>query len=309
MAKDRLVYSATAGPMSRLTWIDRSGRPAGTVGEPGYYFNLGLSGDDSRVAVSRMSEPPGLRWNTDIWSIDVNGAGTADRLTTNPAREADPAFSYDGKQIAFNSSRTGEFTLFRRPSSQAGEDEPLGLAKGRVTAPDWSRDGRFLMFTEAADESGTNLWYLSFPDGEKRSYLHTSFDERSGIFSPDGRWVAYESNVTGRFEIYVDSFPKPNGPSLISRDGGRAPRWRGDGRELFFLAPDGTMMAAEIETANGIHATTPGSLFKTGITGTRDYHPFAVAHDGRRFLMPVRLNTQNFAPITVVLNWPAKLPR
>src|SRR5262245_16631421 len=101
----RLVYSATAGPMSRLTWFDRSGRPGGTVGEPGYYANLGLSGDDSRVAESRLWEPPGLRWNVDIWSMDVNGGGTADRLTTNPARETDPAFSYDGKQIAFNSSR------------------------------------------------------------------------------------------------------------------------------------------------------------------------------------------------------------
>src|SRR5262245_22253974 len=220
--------------MSRLTWIDRSGRPAGTVGEPGYYANLSLSADDSRVAVSRLWEPPGLRWNSDIWSIDVDGRSTADRLTTNPAREADPAFSYDGTQIAFNSSRTGRFTLFRRPSSQTGEDEPLGLTKGRDTAPGWSRDGRFLMFTEAADEAGvgTDLWYLSLPDGKQSSYLRTSFDESSGTFSPDGRWVAYESNVTGRFELYVDSFPKPNGPSLISHDGGRAARWRGDGREL-----------------------------------------------------------------------------
>jgi serine/threonine protein kinase/Tol biopolymer transport system component len=305
----RLVYSTTPRPMSRLTWIDRSGRPAGTVGEPGYYANLGLSADDSRVAVSRLWQPPGLRWNSNIWSIDVNAGTAADRLTTNPAVEADPAFSYDGKQIAFNSSRTGTPTLFRRPSSRAGEDEPLGPSKGTVTAPDWSRDGRFLMFTEDAPETRTDLWYLSFPDRKKTSYLRTSFDERSGTFSPDGRWVAYESNVTGRLEIYVDSFPEPTGPSLISRDGGRAPRWRGDGRELFFLAPDGTMMAAGIETANGIHPTTPGSLFKTGITAPNNYHPFAVAHDGRRFLIPVRLNTQDFAPITVVLNWPAKLTR
>ena len=305
----RLVYSATAEPMSRLTWIDRSGRPAGTVGEAGYYANLGLSADDSRVAVSRLWEPPGLRWNSDIWSIDVTAGSTADRLTTNPAVEADPAFSYDGKQIAFNSGRTGTMTLFRRPSSQAGEDELLGLAKGTVTAPDWSRDGRFLMFTEASEETGTDLWYLGFPDRKKTSYLHTSFDEGSGTFSPDGHWVAYESNVTGRREIYVDSFPEPTGPALISRDGGRAPRWRGDGRELFFLAPDGSMMAAGIETANGIHTATPGSLFKTGITVPNNYHPFAVAHDGRRFLIPVRLTTLDFAPITVVLNWPAKLRR
>src|SRR5262249_24816047 len=149
----------------------------------------------------------------------------------------------------------------RRSSSQAGEDEPLGTAKGTVTAPDWSRDGRFLMFTEEADETGTDLWYLSVPHRKKTSYLHTPFDERSGTFSPAGRWVAYESNVTGRLEIYVDSFPEPKGPSLISRDGGRAPRWRGDGRELFFLALDGTMMAAGIEAVHGIRATSPRSLF------------------------------------------------
>ena len=260
------------------------------------------------MAVSRSLEPPGLRWNVDIWSIDVTGRGTADRLTTNPASDNDPAFSYDGRQIAFNSVRTGTFSLFRRPSSPGGEDEPLGVAKGTATAPDWSRDGRFLMFTEQAQETQTDLWYLSFPSRKKTSYLHTSFEERSGTFSPDGRWVAYESNVTSRLEIYVDSFPEPKGPTRISRDGGRVPRWRGDGRELFFLAPDGTMMAAGIETANGIHSTTPRSLFKTSLTIPNNYHTFAVAHDGRRFLLPVRLNTQDFASITVVLNWPAKLP-
>src|SRR5262249_4346672 len=126
----RLVYSATAEPMSRLTWIDRSGRPAGTVGEPGYYSNLGLNADDSRVAVSRLWAPPGRGWNCDIWSTDINAGSAGERLTTNPAVEADPAFSYDGKQIAFNSGRTGTMSLFRRPPSQAGEDEPLGLAQG-----------------------------------------------------------------------------------------------------------------------------------------------------------------------------------
>ena len=162
----------------------------------------------------------------------------------------------------------------------------------------------------AASGADFDLWTVALAGDRKPAvFLRTPYDEASGAFSPKGDWIAYESNESGRSEVYVRPFPKQEGQFPISRNGGRAPRWRADGKELFFLAPDGTLMAAGIDTTKAFAATVPHSLFRTGLTDPGTFHPYAVANGGNRFLIPVRREAPGSMPITVVLNWPATLPK
>ena len=163
-----LGYShvGTGAWSSQLTWMDRMGRPVGTAGEPGEFFNLDLSPDERRVAVSQhkeLTERPGAPFNVDIWLIDLVRAGPAIRLSDHPAREFDPAWSRDGTWIAFNSTRDGgaAFSLFQRRSNRSGDDEPLVRSEDRITSPDWSPDGRHLLYTKHRAATGHGLWTLS----------------------------------------------------------------------------------------------------------------------------------------------------
>ena len=244
------------------------------------------------MAVSQVKEQPGAQPSVDIWLIDLARAGAAYRLTDHPAWDFDPAWSPDGQRVAFNSSRLdplrSAYSLFVRPSNGSGRDELLVKSEGLATAPDWSPDGRFLVYGEQVAATGYDLWTLPLSGERTKSvFLQTAHDEASGTFSPDGRWIAYESNASGRNQVYVRPFPVRDGQFPISRDGGRAPRWSGDGRELFFLTPDGMLMAAGIDTTKAFAATVPQPLFRTGLTNAGSFHPYAVAKDGRRFLIPV----------------------
>jgi Tol biopolymer transport system component len=315
-----VAYTQLSRSPAQLTWFDRSGRPVATAGDPGVYVNVNLSRDDRYVAVSQAKEFSG-ETNVDIWAIDLSRAGTAIRQTDNPGFEFDPAWSADGTHIAFNCSGWIRqfYSLCTRPfnSSGGGQDDVLVPSVGTITAPDWSHDGRFLVYSESAadDPENADLWTLPLEGARKPAvFLKTRFSEASGTFSPDSRWIAYESNESGRSEVYVAPFPRPDGTVRtvkrvpVSRDGGRAPRWRGNGAELFFLALDGTLMSAALDTTNDRWGI-PKALFRTGLTRTGTYHPYAVAQDGQRFLIPVTLESQSPPSITLVVNWPAMLPQ
>jgi Tol biopolymer transport system component len=307
----QLAYSSTARAPSELTWMDPHGRVLGTVGRPGVFFNLDLSPDDQRVAISQLTWQPSGRAEFDIWLIDLTRDGAASRLTDDPAWEFDPTWSPKGDLIAFNSNRPlpqrTPFSLFARASNDSGQDILLVKPEGSVSSPDWARDGRFIVYTVGGRQAGSDLWTVDL-NGDRTPgvFLSTRHTESDGAFSPDGRWIAYRSNASGRQEVYVRPFPAAEGVFPISREGGGSPRWRGDGKQLFFLSLDGMMMAADVDSSKGFTSGVPRELFSTHLQPTANARPYDVTKDGTRFLIP---QIGQGAPTTVVLNWRARLPK
>ncbi len=262
-----VVYrTRSAGPARQLTWIDRSGKSVGTVGASDTgSTGPELSPDGKRVAVSRR-----VNGNQDIWLIDtVQGLPT--RFTFDAAVELFPLWSHDGSRVVFTSNRKGNGLYWKR-SSNAGADEPL-LETDQATFPsDWSSDGRFLLFVSLDPQTGRDLWVLPVSDKKPFLFLKTPFEEREGQFSPDGNWIAYQSNESGQFEIYVQPFPGPGGKFLISAGGGTQPRWNKNGKEIFYVSTDSKMMAATVKLSpdgQSLEPNPPVTLFPVRIVGGR----------------------------------------
>ena len=215
-----------------------------------------------------------------------------------------------GPRTATGSSLTGGATdLYLKASSGAGSAEVL-LADSRNKVPtSWSPDGRFILFGAGSGESA-DLWSLSLAGDRKPiPFMQTPYAEREGRFSPDGRWIAFVSNESGRAEVYVAPFPATGAKTRVSAGGGDAPRWRGDQRELFFRAPDNTIMAADVDGRGpAIKVGNIRPLFTTQpVTGRGD--AYDVSPDGQRFLVNTFVEEATSAPITLVVNWPALLRR
>ena len=284
----------------RLTWRDRSGRPRGTVGDVGRFPALDLSPDGKRLAVAILAKSGN---QTDIWILDFT-RGDAVPLTSDPAWEFDPGWSHDGHKIAFNSNRTaGRFGLFLRPSNGSGSDEMLLAARAAAETPVWLPGDRAILYGDDGD-----VWIRRLDGSKPPSALwRTPARERAATLSPDGHWIAYTSDKSGRMEIYVRAFPSGDAEQKVSLDGGVAPRWRADSGEIFFLSLDATMMAARVDTSKAFRAMIPESLFPTGLSLT-NLRPYAVAADGR-FLIPMSVDPRASPPITVLSNWQARLPK
>jgi serine/threonine protein kinase/Tol biopolymer transport system component len=309
-AAGRLVYLGGGAERRRLTWFDRNGEMKGVAGEPDASSLLSpvLSPDGRLIAVART-----IQGNQDIWVID-NLRGGETRITTDPANDQVAAWSPDGARIVFSSNRRGIFDLFLKPSTGTGAEELLLESAVPKVPMDWSRDGRFVLYQYGDGQKGWDLAALPMTGdrSDRKPIVVASgpFEERGGQFSRDGRWVAYQSNESGRFEIYVQSFPDPGIKSRVSIAGGTDARWRPDegpdGQELYFLAPDGTLMAAAVR-ASGLtfDPGTPMALFKTRMVvgGNANLEPqYAVSGDGR-FLINVPDETSSAAPLTVIMNW------
>jgi Tol biopolymer transport system component len=302
---DILVTQTGKGAyLSQLTWFERSGKPAGTVGVPAWYNNVQLSPDGHRVAADQ-TDPDGR--NVDIW-IHEPARDTTTRLTFDPALDQAPVWSPDGKQVLIASNRSLKFRLYLKNTDGSGSEEELfDFGDGIGNAWDWSRDGKYILIRK-----GTELWSLSWPQRVAKPLMQAQWTVRGTQFSPDGRWMAYASNETGKMEIYVSPFPGGNGKWQVSTGGGQEPRWRQDGKELFYLSPDGKMMAAPVTTGVSFEAGSPVTLFQTHRRqpiSSQDVFSYDVSADGRRFLIATKVDEANAAPLSVLLNWASEMEK
>jgi WD40 repeat protein len=306
--------SDSAGVMQQLTWLDRSGKTVGTIGGPDVLYGLydvELSPDGKRVAVAGTSNG-----NTDVWLIDaIRGVPT--RFTFDALTDDMLLWSSDGNRVVFRSNRSGVYNLYGKAATGAGTDELLLESDQSKAAHDWSPDGRFLLYRSFDPKTGFDLWILpmSGATGDKKPFpfLKTQYDERNGQFSPDGKWIAYQSDESGGFEIYVQPFPGPGGRFQISTNGGTQPRWNKNGKEIFYISLDSKMMAAPVKLSPGgqsLEKGTPAILFPVRIAGASlpgaPREQYVVSGDGQRFLVNLEAGEGTTSPIMIIYNWKPK---
>lgn len=296
-----LAYHGGAGVgLSRLIWYDRQGRSLATVGEPGEYNRPALSHSGDRLAIDIADPQSG---NPDIWIIDLV-RGTRSRLTFDPADDFRPVWSPDDSRILFSSSRAGAGDLHLKAAAGTGGEEVF-LETGGLNIPQsWSADGRFIAFNSAQPNSktGIDVWVVSVPDRKAEAFVQSQFMDGGGQFSPDGRWMAYVSWESGRQEIYVQPFPGPGGKWQISSGGGQYPKWRRDGREIVYVAPDSSVWAVEVRAGATFEAGIPRRLFSVRFNDLTAW-PYDLSADGQRFLCVVSAEEGALGPATLVQNW------
>jgi Tol biopolymer transport system component len=285
-----LYYGRGSGSEKKQwVWRDRAGKQLEVVGQPvdlqpGY----SLSPDGSRVAYTAWSSGGWL----DVWVLEL-GRGLSTRITFNGGRN--PQWSPDGKQLYYLNGKG----IQRKAADGSGGEELLLQASGFNFPSSVSPDGKVLLYGSG------DIKKLSL-SGERKSeaYLETKYSEGNAVFSPDGRWVAYNSNESGRSEIYVEGYPERRGKWLVSAEGGMFPQWRGDGKELYWSKPDGTLMAASmVLQAGGVQVGRAEALFR----GTGLFGYFQSANDGKRFLIAEQEGGEQAFPMVVQLNYAARL--
>ncbi len=299
-------------PQGQLTWFDRGGREVGTVGGSRNLGGMSISPDGRRVAVSVLDSKAG---SSDLW-IDDLGGQPPQRFTYSPGEEFAPVWSPDGRQIVFaQDPGNGTVRLRLKTVADTGDGEDL-LAPTFFQIPhDWSSDGRFILYSDDNPKTHNDLWLLP-AQGERKPtpFLQTSFEESDARISPDGRSIAYVSDESGRSEVYVASFPTRAGRRRVSVEGGSQPRWRRDGRELFFLAADARLMAVAVRAGEPADLGAPVPLFRSPTTASNRselaiWNDYDVSPDGQRFLIRVDLVSRDTMPVTVALGWAAGAAR
>ena len=290
-----LVYTRTH--QNSLKWMTRDGRAVGDIVLSGEVASVDVAPGGKSAVVEITNEKTG---NGEIWLLDLQRK-VATRLTLDDTSwNWAPIWSADGKTVFFSSTRSDISDLYQRDVGSIS-DSLLLSGTNRLAPLDVSHDGQYLLY-EILD-NGPEIWVLPLRGGKPFVYLKTKYAETSARFSPDGHWVAYLSNESGTYEIYVQSFPDPREKVRISTEGGMDPRWRADGRELYFIAPDGHLMVSEVSAKSGFQASVPKSLFRiTSIPDTairRNYWP---TPDARSFLA-LQEPTDSVAQVNVILNW------
>jgi dipeptidyl aminopeptidase/acylaminoacyl peptidase len=315
----KLTFQATrALPLSQLTWFDRNGGQAGVVGQPGYISHLSISPDGRRVALTRISSP-GQPAGADIWLNELE-RGSESRFTFKESNFA-PVWSPDGSSIAYAVFGQGQWATYQKHTNGTGQEELL-VKGGKALIPvSWSRDGHFVTLSSGVNNNYDLLVLPLEGDRKPVPFVASEFQETQGQFSPDGKWMAYTSNETGRFEVYVEPFPRGAGAvgkRAVSTAGGEEPRWRPDGKELFYLDPGGRLFAVPVQNSgpkSGFSMGAPQALFDTRLSreDRRMGLPaplawsYDVMPDGRRFLVRVIREPGADAPLVLVTNWQALL--
>ena len=297
-----LAYRA-GSPDCVLVWMNRMGKIIESLTVKGDYRQISLSPDESVVAVGKMEADSSNISN--IWLIELS-RGTLTRLTSVPPNDWYPVWSPDGRRIAFSSSRDGPYNLYVRAANGAGADEALLKSDVTKWASSWSPDGRFLAYSALHPKTRFDIWILPMSGGKPFPFLQTEYDEIHPEFSPDGHWIAYTSNESGRQEIYVREFaagPAAGGARRISIEGGSHPKWRRDGRELFYLSPDRNLMSVEAGASLVLRAGPPRRLFQTRIQMADFLESYAVSSNGQRFLVNTPAEEAESGPVTVIANW------
>jgi eukaryotic-like serine/threonine-protein kinase len=309
-----LVYDSSVNRQSKqLVWVDRQGKLIRSLGAAGGYTQPCLSPDEKRVVVDRFNDQTGFY---DLWLYDMEGGG-ASQFTFDPALF--PVWSPDGRGIIWVSNREGQSNFYWKAASGAGQEEPLLRFSNNYprVSTSCSLDGRFLIYYENDPKTKRDIWVLPLSGDRKPfPFLQTESSEAAGQLSPDGRWMAYTSDQSGPLEIYVRSFPSGEGQKLVSTTGGTGPYWRRDGKELFYYAPDGKLMAVEVKSGPrdgrqeaSFEAGSPRVLFEFRSGSVQPFRSYAVTADGQRFLLNTIVDESGGAPLTVVVNWTAGLKR
>jgi Tol biopolymer transport system component len=312
-----IAYAGTLSPNGHLAWFDRAGRALDSAGPEGYYADVRLSPSEKSIASALFDSKMGT---LDIWITDL-ARGRSSRITSGGASfNASPIWSPDGEQLVYRSLRVGGLNEFYQRSAAGGGGERLvlpiqvaraaGVESGNLVDTDWSPDGQSILFSAPGTASGTDLWLLPLTGDKKPvKYLATPADEMHGNFSPDGRLVAYTSNESGKYQVYVQTLPLSDKKWQVSTNGGYEPRWRADGREIYYLSEDRKLMAVPVGA--GPTFDVPTALFQTrvpaGVTANRTH--YVPSRDGQRFLVNTQSGEASPSPITVVMNWAAGLKK
>ena len=291
-----LAYQ-TARPPSRLTWYDRTGKALGTLGEPAVIHGLRIAPDGLRAAVDIQNLKTGT---SDIWVYDI-ASGVPTRLHSDPTDEGMPVWSADGTKVFYRSDRNGPPDIYEMTPG-SGSEKPVLALPGVQLPEDASRDGRMLAYVNIYSGTVRNIWLLSLENRAKpTAWRQPAWNEMSPRFSPDGAWIAYESDETGETEVYVARTEGGGDKRRISPAGGKEPRWRRDGKELYYVGRGGSLMSVPIVPSPTWQAGSPAVLFQ----GEAEIENYEVAPDGSRFLASVPAERLRASPLRVILNWPA----
>jgi len=305
-----LVFFAGAVGESEIVWVDRAGRQIGNPGAKGVFNSVSLSPEATSVVYDQAES---RNRTFDLWRLDF-ARGIPFRLTFHPSHDLFPLWSPDGTRIAFTSIREPPPQLFMLNANSAGTETLLLKTNVPKSASGWSSDGSLLFYDSTDPQTDGDVWALPMV-GKPEPYpvVRTPADEHYGTLAPDGRWLAYISNETGAYEVYVESFPSTGFKRQVSTQGGFEPQWRRDGKELFYMAPTRTLMAVGVKSnATTLEVGPPEALFATHIKWMEIQavaHHYAATPDGQRFLINGATDEARSVPVTIVLNWSAALKK
>jgi serine/threonine protein kinase len=305
VAEDGTLAYQSGSVTSQFTWFDRTGKKLESFGEPTESDYLAMSPDGQHAAAGLL-DADGRP--SDVWLYDL-ARGTTSRLTFDSEGDGTPLWSPDGTRIVFGSNRAGSgvVDLYEKAASGAGDEQLLLKSNAAKYATSWSRDGQYILFENWAPRENGGIWLLTRSSKEAKPLLQTTaFTQGQGQFSPDGRFVAYGSNESGRAEVYVQRFPTSTDKWQISTGGGIQPLWRGDGKELFYLTAERKLMSVDIKSEPKFESSIPRELFQGRMKAGFGYS-YAVTPDGQRFLISAPVEAGASAPMTIVLNWTASL--